>query len=54
MASANNDKGKKPLEDDHQDPKLKEGHIATGSRAREPTFAGSIKTGRAFSHNMQG
>jgi hypothetical protein len=25
MASANNDKGKKPLEEDHQDPKLKEG-----------------------------
>jgi hypothetical protein len=25
MASASNDKGKKPLEEDHQDPKLKEG-----------------------------
>jgi hypothetical protein len=54
MASANNDKGKKPLKDDHQDPKLKEGQIAAGSRAREPTFVGLINTGRAFSHNMQG
>jgi hypothetical protein len=54
MASTNNDKGKKPLEDDHQNPKLKEGHITTGSRIREPTFVGSINTGRAFSHNMQG
>jgi hypothetical protein len=54
MASAKNDKGKKPLEDDHQDPKMKEGQIATGSRAREPTFVGSINTGCAFSHNMQG
>jgi hypothetical protein len=53
MASANN-KGKKPLEDDHQDPKLKEGQIAAGSRAREPTFVGSINIGRAFPHNMQG
>jgi hypothetical protein len=25
-----------------------------GSRARDPTFVGSINTGRAFSHNMQG
>jgi hypothetical protein len=25
-----------------------------GSRAREPTFVGSINAGRAFSHNMQG
>jgi hypothetical protein len=54
MASANNDKGKKPLEEDHQDPKLKEGHMAGGSRAREPTFVGTINAGRAFSHNMQG
>jgi hypothetical protein len=54
MASTNNDKGKKPLEDDYQDPKLKEGQMAVGSRAREPTFVGSINTGRDFSHNMQG
>ena len=32
----------------------KEGQIATGSRARKPTLVGSINTGRAFSHNMQG
>jgi hypothetical protein len=54
MASANNDKEKTPSDDDHQDPKLKEGQMAGGSRAREPTFVGSINTGRAFSHNMQG
>jgi hypothetical protein len=54
MASANNDKEKTPSEDDHQDPKLKEGQMAIGSRAREPTFVGSINTGRAFSHIMQG
>jgi hypothetical protein len=54
MASASNDKGKKPLEEDHQDPKLREGHMAGGSRARDPTFVGSMNAGRAFSHNMQG
>jgi hypothetical protein len=27
MTSASNDKGKKPLEEDHQDPKLKEGQM---------------------------
>jgi hypothetical protein len=53
-ASANNDKGKKPLEEDHRDPKLKEGQMVGGSRAREPTFVGSINTGRAFYHSMQG
>jgi hypothetical protein len=54
MASASNDKGKKPLEEDHHDPKLKEGMMTGGSRAREPIFEGSINAGRAFSHNMQG
>jgi hypothetical protein len=54
MASASNDKEKTPPEDDHQDSQLKERHTAVGSRAREPTFVGSINTGRAFSHNMQG
>jgi hypothetical protein len=54
MASVSNDKGKKPLEEDHQDPKLKEGQMAGGSRARDPTFVGSINAGCAFSHNMQG
>jgi hypothetical protein len=54
MASASNDKGKKPLEEDHQDPKLKEGQMAGGSRERDPTFVGSMNAGCAFSHNMQG
>jgi hypothetical protein len=54
MASASNDKGKKPLEEDPQDPKLKEGQMAGGSRARDPTFVGSINAGCAFSHNIQG
>jgi hypothetical protein len=53
-ASASNDKGRKPLEEDLQDPKLKEGQKARGSRAREPTCVGSINAGHAFSHNMQG
>jgi hypothetical protein len=54
MASSSNDKGKKSLEEDHQDHKLKEGQTAGGSKARDPTFVGSMNTGRAFSHNMQG
>jgi hypothetical protein len=54
MASANNDKAKKPQEDDHQNPKLKEGQIAAGLWTREPTFVGSINTECVFSHNMQG
>jgi hypothetical protein len=54
MATASNDKEKTPSEDNRQDPKLKEGQTAAGSRAREPTFVGSINTGRTFSHNMQG
>jgi hypothetical protein len=54
MASASNDKEKEPLEEDLQDPKLKEGQMAGRSRAREPTFVGSINAGRAFSHNLQG
>jgi hypothetical protein len=48
MASSSNDKGKKPLEEDHQDPKLKEGQMAGGSRARDPTFVVSMNAGRAF------
>jgi hypothetical protein len=54
MALSSNDKGKRPREDDHQDPKLKEEHEARGSKARNPTFVGSMNTERAFSHNMQG
>jgi hypothetical protein len=54
MASSSDDKGKQPLEEDHKDPKLKEGQMTGGSRARDPTFVGSMNAGRAFSHNMQG
>jgi hypothetical protein len=53
MAPSSDDKGKKPLEEDHHDPKLKEGQMTRGSRARDPTFVGSMNAGRAFSHNMQ-
>jgi hypothetical protein len=52
MASASNDKEKEPLEEDLQDPKLEEGQMAGGSRAREPTFVGSINAEHAFSHNL--
>jgi hypothetical protein len=54
MASASNDKEKTPLEEDHQDPKLKEGQITRGSSGKDPTFVGSVNARRAFSHNMQG
>jgi hypothetical protein len=54
MAPSSNDKGKRPREEDHQDPKLKEEHEAGGSRARNPTFVGSMNAGRVFSHNMKG
>jgi hypothetical protein len=54
MAPSSDDKGKRPREEDHQDPKLKEEQEAGGSRARNPTFVGSMNTGRAFSHNMWG
>jgi hypothetical protein len=54
MASSSNDKGKNPMEEDHQDIKLKEEQVAGGSRARDLTFVGSMNAGRAFSHNMQG
>jgi hypothetical protein len=54
MAPSSDDKGKRPREEDHQDPKLKEEHEAGGSRARNSTFVGSMNAGRAFSHNMQG
>jgi hypothetical protein len=54
MASASNNKGKKPLEEDRQDPKLKVGQMAGGSGARDRTSVGSMNAGQAFSHNMQG
>jgi hypothetical protein len=54
MAPSSDDKGKKPMEEDHQDLMLKEEQVARGSRARDPTFVGSMNAGCAFSHNMQG
>jgi hypothetical protein len=54
MASSSDDKGKNPLEEDHQDPKLKEGQMTGGSSAKDPTFVGSMNIGCAFSHNIQG
>jgi hypothetical protein len=42
MALSSDDKGKKPMEEDHQDRKLKEEQVAGGSRARDPTFVGSM------------
>jgi hypothetical protein len=54
MDSSSDDKGKKPMEEDHQNLKLKEEQVAGGSRARDPTFVGSMNAGCAFSHNMQG
>jgi hypothetical protein len=50
MASASDDK--ELLEEELQDPKLKEGQMAGGSMAREPTFVGSINAGCVFSHNL--
>jgi hypothetical protein len=41
MASSRDGKGKKPLEEDHQDPKLEEGQMTGGSSAKDPTFVGS-------------
>jgi hypothetical protein len=54
MASSSNNKGNKPMEEDHQDPKLKGEQVDGGSRARDLTFVGSMNAGHAFSHNMQG
>jgi hypothetical protein len=54
MAPSSDDKGKKPMEEDHQDRKRKKEPQARGSRARDPTFVGSMNAGHAFSHNMQG
>jgi hypothetical protein len=54
MAPSSDDKGKRPREEHHQDPKLKEEQVDGGSRARNPTFVGSMNAGHAFSHNMQG
>jgi hypothetical protein len=44
MAPSSDDKGKKPMEEDHQDLKLKE----------EQVVVGSMNAGCAFSRNIQG
>jgi hypothetical protein len=54
MAPSSDDKGKRPREEYHQDPKLKEEQEGGRSRARNPTFVGSMNARRAFSHNMRG
>jgi hypothetical protein len=54
MASLSNDKGKRPREDDHQGPKLKEEQEAGRLRARNPTFEGPVKARCISSHDMQG
>jgi hypothetical protein len=51
MASSRGNKGKRPRE---EDPKLKEEQEAGKSRARNPTFVGSMNAGRAFCHDMRG
>jgi hypothetical protein len=54
MAPSSDDKEKTPPEEDHRDRKPKEEQVAGGSRARDPTFVGSMNARCAFSHNMQG
>jgi hypothetical protein len=54
MASSNDDKGKRPREDDRQDPMEKKEQEAGGPRPRNPTFEGPTKARRIFSHDMQG
>jgi hypothetical protein len=48
MAPSSDNKGKRPREEDHQDPKLKEEQEAGGSRARNSTFVGSMNAGPMF------
>jgi hypothetical protein len=54
MASSSGNKEKTPPGDDYQNLKSKEGQFTAGSGTREPTLVGTINTGRAFSHNLQG
>jgi hypothetical protein len=48
MASASNDKGKRPWEDDHQYPKWKKEQEVGRSRPRNPAFEGPTKARRIF------
>jgi hypothetical protein len=54
MASSNDDKGKRPREDDHQDPKWKKVQEAGRLGPRNPAFEGPTKARCIFSHDMQG
>jgi hypothetical protein len=54
MASASNDKGKRPSEVDHQGQNWKEEQGAGRARPRNPVFEGPTKARRIFSHDMQG
>jgi hypothetical protein len=54
MAFSSGDKGKRPWEDDHQDPKWKKEQEVGRSRPRIPAFEGPTKARRIFSHDMQG
>jgi hypothetical protein len=52
MASASNDKGKRPWEDDHQDCKWKKEQDAGRARPINPAFEGPTKARHIFSHDM--
>jgi hypothetical protein len=52
MASASDNKGKRPWEDDHQDPKWNKEQEVGRSRARNLAFEGPTKARRIFSHDM--
>jgi hypothetical protein len=54
MASSNDDKGKRPREDDCQDPEWKKEQETGRLRPRNPAFEGPTKARRIFSHDMQG
>jgi hypothetical protein len=54
MASSSDDNGKRPWEDDHQDPKWKKEQEVGRSRPRNPAFEGPTKARCIFSHDMQG
>jgi hypothetical protein len=54
MASSSGDTGKRPWEDDRQDPKWKKEQEVGRSRPRNPAFEGLTKARRIFSHDMQG
>jgi hypothetical protein len=54
MASSSDDKGKRPREDDRQDPEWKKEQETGRPRPRNPAFEEPTKARRIFSHDMQG